>query len=310
MVTSTTQGPETAQVLRGLALNREPGWNFPGNFLEISFDEVGWNRSRLSLEPGPHCLDAEGQVDHAAVCVLADIALAASLREQVGVVQRMATVQMSLSFTGAPLQGRLEAEGVGMGQPDSVGSLQLLAALTIRAGGRTACHGTASFLALGNKDALSPMPMLQRGSVPGAADRLHAQDLDDVERRVHERAVAAATGELGFLSRFWGLVPVKISTGAVCVMDNGMQVGNRVGHTQGGISLALAAATGCNCAGPGWSLTNVTGWYVAAGRGTSLRCEARTLHRGASIAVIECETRDLQGRLVLRAITTHGRSAL
>src|SRR3546814_1296012 len=48
-------------VLRGLALNRHPGWNFPGNFLQISFDEVELDSSTLSLATGPHTSASEGR---------------------------------------------------------------------------------------------------------------------------------------------------------------------------------------------------------------------------------------------------------
>ncbi|MDH5264920.1 MAG: hypothetical protein OEX21_09245, partial [Betaproteobacteria bacterium] len=64
------------RVLRGLALNREPGFHFAGNFLGVSFDAITPAQSRVSLESGPHCEEADGQVNLGAVALLADIALA------------------------------------------------------------------------------------------------------------------------------------------------------------------------------------------------------------------------------------------
>lgn len=72
---------ELRQVLKGLALNRRPGWNFPGNFFELSFDEVGPDSARLSIEPGVHCLDADTQMNLGALAVLADIGMAAGMRQ-------------------------------------------------------------------------------------------------------------------------------------------------------------------------------------------------------------------------------------
>jgi hypothetical protein len=68
------------RVLRGLALNRIPGLHFPGNFLDVSFDRVGRKGVRLSLDPGPWCTDAAGEADLAALAMLADLALGASMR--------------------------------------------------------------------------------------------------------------------------------------------------------------------------------------------------------------------------------------
>ena len=38
------------QVIRGVLLNREPGYHFVGNFLDISFDHIAVRDSRLSME--------------------------------------------------------------------------------------------------------------------------------------------------------------------------------------------------------------------------------------------------------------------
>jgi acyl-coenzyme A thioesterase PaaI-like protein len=99
------------RVLRGIALNRIPGLHFPGNFLDVSFDRVGRKGVRLSVEPGPWCTDAAGEADLAALAMLADLALGASIRAQLSRETRIATVSLSLQFTGAPRTGRLEATG-------------------------------------------------------------------------------------------------------------------------------------------------------------------------------------------------------
>src|SRR6185436_20787765 len=99
------------RVLRGIALNRTPGFHFPGNFLDVSFDRVGRKLVQLSIDPGPWSADASGQTDLGALAILADLALGASIRAQLSRETRVATVSLSLQFTGAPRLGRLKARG-------------------------------------------------------------------------------------------------------------------------------------------------------------------------------------------------------
>ena len=93
------------------AAKSEPGFHFAGNFLDVSFDHVSRAASRLSLEPGLHCVDADGQVDLGSFAMLADLALAATVRANLERAQRLATVSMNLELTGVPRTGRLEAAG-------------------------------------------------------------------------------------------------------------------------------------------------------------------------------------------------------
>src|SRR5262245_30167346 len=101
--------PILARVLRAIAANRTPGFNFPGYFLELSFDRVEADRAVASLDTGPHDTDASGQMDIGALALLADMALAAALRDSVGATARLATVAMQIQLTGAPRTGRITA---------------------------------------------------------------------------------------------------------------------------------------------------------------------------------------------------------
>jgi hypothetical protein len=92
------------RVLRGIALNRTPGFHFPGNFLDVSFDKVGRKGVRLSIAPGPWSADASGQTDLGALAILADLALGASIRAQLSRETRVATVSLSLHFPKYALQ--------------------------------------------------------------------------------------------------------------------------------------------------------------------------------------------------------------
>jgi len=94
-------------VLRGIALNRQPGFHFPGNLLDVSFDRVGRGGTLLSLDAGPWCRGGDGQTDLASLMILADLACGSSVRARLTREARIATVSLSLQFTGAPRLGRL-----------------------------------------------------------------------------------------------------------------------------------------------------------------------------------------------------------
>ena len=89
------------RVLEGIALNRTPGFHFAGNFLAIELAEVG-SRTRVAMQPGPHSMEHDGQSHVAAVFMVADIALAASIRAQLSPATRLATVSMHVQLNGAP----------------------------------------------------------------------------------------------------------------------------------------------------------------------------------------------------------------
>jgi acyl-coenzyme A thioesterase PaaI-like protein len=308
--------PELHRVLKGLASNRQPGWNFPGNFLELSFDEVTENSSRLSLEPGSHCTDVDGGLNLAALCVLADIGMGVSMRRQLGVAGRMATVSMTLLFTGALRTGRVNLQAALEGFVQRATASQGIARAEIRAGDDDAllCSANSSFVALGNRQGLAALPMLRREDYAQVA-ALGPGDLTEDERAVYARAEEALNHQTEsssaepFIERFWGLMPERIDRGAVCRFSNGLHVGNRVGHTQGGITFALAARTSAAALGEGWQLVGVSASYVSPGTGPWLHAEVRIIHQGGLTAVARTEIRDASGRLVLDATTNHSRVA-
>ena len=58
-------------VLRGLALNRTPGYHFTGHFLSVSHDHVAIETARTSMKVGPHCAEANGSINYGALSVFA-----------------------------------------------------------------------------------------------------------------------------------------------------------------------------------------------------------------------------------------------
>jgi acyl-coenzyme A thioesterase PaaI-like protein len=302
--------PELRQVLKGLALNRQPGWNFPGNFLELSFDEVGPDTARLTLAPGPHCMDADGQMDLGALGVLADIGMAATMRQQVGLATRMATVAMHLQLTGAPRIGPLQALGSFDGFVTGLAGQQGLARAEIRSHDQLVGIASGTFMALGNREGTAPLPMRRRG-VDAEVPPLRVAELNEEERAVYARAQRALIddGKTSFIERFWGFVPQREGDGAACDFTNGLHAGNRVGHTQGGLTFALAAYTAVTALGNEWRLVGISAWYVSPGTGPSLRSESAIVHRGSLTAVVRTRISTADGRTVLETMTQHARAA-
>jgi acyl-coenzyme A thioesterase PaaI-like protein len=312
MAATLPTGDEQAireRVLRGLALNREPGFHFAGNFLDVSFDHVSRAASRLSLEPGLHCVDADGQVDLGSFAMLADLALAATVRANLERAQRLATVSMNLELTGVPRTGRLEAAGEFHGF-FSEGSGRLGQSRVVVTGGAgEVAFGSGSFMALRPPAGVTmhPAPNRRRDDAPPpqlAATGLKRDELEILQRADAALARVAADGS-AFVRRFWGYAPRRVAGGAAAAMKNGPHIGNRVGHAQGGIQLGLAAVTASAALPATWALTGISGWYISPGEGASLRARSEIVHHGRLTAVVRTEVTGKERRRVLEVVTTH-----
>ena len=295
------------RVLQGIALNRTPGFHFAGNFLGIEVPEVG-RKTRVTMEPGAHCVEANGETHLAAVFMVADIALATAIRAQLDPSQRLATVSMHLQLNGAPLAGAIECTGDFAGFAAGGVATQGLSRVTIRAGGVEVGFGHGAFMALEPPPGLTMFPL--------QPTRMHAVQLpdegtlNDSERDILRRADAAlAPGEGSFISRFFGIAPRKAQSGASCVLQNGLHVGNRVGHAQGGILMGLAGRTAAAAVGSGWTLASIAAAFVSPGEGDLLEATASVVHRGRWTAAARTQVGVPGGRRVLEVATTHSRQA-
>jgi acyl-coenzyme A thioesterase PaaI-like protein len=296
-----------ARVLRGIALNREPGWHFSGNFLEISFDRVDSGDTRVSLAAGPHCNDREGRANLGAVAMLADMALATSIRATLPPETRLATVSMHLQFTGHPARGRLQASGRFQGFVADARGRQGLAEVTLAGEAGAVCFGTGSFMALEPPPGvvMHPLPIRNAKSSPAAPLPQGALKDDELEllRRAEESLATMSHGD--FLSRFWGYEPVHAPGGARCTLTNGAHVGNRVGHAQGGILMGLAAVTAEAALPSSWRLGSITACFVSPGIGAKLRARSKVVHRGRLTAVVRTEVLGAERKRVLEVLSTH-----
>lgn len=284
------------RVLRGIALNRIPGLHFPGNFLDVSFDHVARDASRLSIDAGPWCADADGQMALGALAMLADLALAACIRARLTRETRLATVSMHLQFTGAPRTGRLQARGEFQGFfRDAAGRLGM-SRVSVAGNAGQVCYGTGTFMALQPPKGMTlhPVPLRNRKSREPA--RLGERDLDPEERKILQRTDAALAAPGAFIRNFWG---------GRTTLENGLHAGNRVGHAQGGILVGLAAASAAAALPAGWKLSGITALYISPGEGRRLRAGSTVIHRGGLTAVVRTRITGKNRRRVLEVVTTH-----
>ena len=285
-----------ARVLRGIALNRTPGFHFPGNFLDISFDRVSRASTRLSLDPGPWCRGSDGQTDLASLTILADLACGAAVRAQISREARIATVSLSLQFTGAPRTGRLAAAGEFQEFfRDGAGRLGLSRVSVTGSAGQI-CYGTASFMALAppKNVTLHPVPLRNRRSASPVD--LNEKDLVREEKKILGRADAALASGGNFIEKFWG---------GDGVLQNGLHAGNRVGHAQGGILIALAARGAAAQLAGAWRLAGMTALYISPGEGRILYAKSTVVHRGGLTAVVRTQILGKNRRRVLEVLSTH-----
>lgn len=294
------------RVVRAIALNREPGFHFAGNFLQISFDRTDPADTLVHVGSGAHCTDADGRVNIGVVGILADMALAASIRGGMDPSTRLATVSMSLQFTGLPAKGDLHAASQFEGFFESGHSRQGQSRVELQGDAGPICHGHGAFMALepppGFK--LFPMPSGERSAAP-----IPEPDLTRDERALLRHADATlAQGSDDFLARFWGYSAAhRKAHGAACVMKNGPHVANRVHHVQGGILLGLAATTAAAALPASWALTGLTACFTSPGQGRALRAASKIAHHGLMTAVVRTEILGPGRRRVLEVLSAHSR---
>lgn len=302
-----------AQLLRGIALNREPGYHFAGNFLDLSYDHVGTDYTALSVDVLPHCAQRDGQLGLAGFAILADLVMAAAVRAGLPSHTRLATVTMNLQFTGALRTGRLEGRGAMLGFVEGAAGQQGVSTVQIGNAAGAVCTGTGTFMVLKPPKGveLHPVPHRRRGENP--TPEIPGGKLRPDEKKIlaiADDALARSQAQGGtFIEHFWGVDAKHVAGSAQSVVKNGPHIGNRVGHVQGGILLGLAADNAVAALTPHWQLTALSAWYISPGEGRSLRIRSKVVHHGRLVAVVRTEVtgrgRDGGRRKVFELMTTH-----
>lgn len=295
------------RVLRALAANRAPGFHFPGYFLELTWPHVGPDSVSHAMTVGPHCLDAKGAVAPPALGVVIDGALATAPRLVIEPGGRQATVHLDVQYTGVEPREDLYMEATLEGFFAADTARQAITRGVLKSGDRAVAYATGTFMVLPPPEGvkLAPLPWQQGDTRP---DPLEMSALDEKERAVVRAAQAALSSHDGvhtFFERFVGIEPKHTAAGASCRVAIGAQIGNRVGHVQGGIQLGLAQATAAAAVPRHPAVSNISAWYISPGRGESLTAQSKVIHAGRSLAVVRTEIRNADGGLVLEAVSNH-----
>src|SRR5688500_12792309 len=289
------------RVLRAIALNRTPGYHFPGNFIDLSFDRVASGDTRVSYEAA--------ESDIGSLAVLADFALGTAIRADLDPATRLATVSMTLELAAVPPAGTVSAAArchafVGQGE-GRIGR----ARVSIEAGSGEVGYGSGAFMVLKPPPGveLHPVPHRRRGDPEPPL--LEARDLAPDELLILRHAEEALQQQKKpFMRQFWGFLPEAAPGGATCVMPNGPHVGNRVGFVQGGILFGLAATTATAALPETWRLSLMSAAFISPGDGPALRAQASVVHKGQRAAVVRTEPARSDGRRVLDVMSTHAAS--
>lgn len=304
--------PFSQQVQRALYAARTPGWMFPAHLMDVYFEqEVSENGAIAWMHIGAHCLDASGLVSKAAVALLADVCMAAAVRGYVGKSVRIATVTMRLSFNQRPRQGRLRAVAKVQFLPRDLRVNVAVVSLRIEDQAGVLCAtGEATFAVLDNKQGMPQHPLPTHSTLAAALD---PSEFTEQEQTIWERANACERSGAGALEHFWSLVFSLEHSDAGVVrkeIDIARHNGNRVGHLQGGVLLALLANASEAVPNAPFVLTDISVQYLEPVIGPHAVVEAKPLRVGRNAAFIHTTISDRQGNLLAAAQASLVKKAL
>ncbi len=295
------------RALRALTGNRNPGYHFAGHFLGLQCRHFDKGAVVFDLEPGPHCVDADGTMNLGALLLLADMALAASTRLYVDSSARTATLCLRVEFTGVPARGLLRAEAKSTGFSTHTALAQAACAGTVCAAGTEAVRMSGIWVAPPAPEgrALNPLPW--ESADAATIQTLLPAQLDALEKMVMRR-VGQAMREAphgSFPRNLWEPVVRHTPRGAASRLTVGMHVGNRVGHVQGGLLLNAALATAIGAVPHHPLLTAASAWFISPGQGKALTSRSTVLQKGRNVAVVRTEVFATGGKRVLEAVSNH-----
>jgi acyl-coenzyme A thioesterase PaaI-like protein len=296
------------RTLSALAGNRVPGFHFAGYFLEFEWPRVGERDIVQTIEAGAHCVDADGTVSPAVLTIHVDGVLAMAVRLGVEAGARLATVNLTLQYTGhAASSGPLSGEAALEGFYEGGAVRHAISRGVVTSGGRAVCYASGTFVLLPTPPdvKLGPLPWETGAATP---QPLEHNELTPTERtvvRAADAALKASDSQHAFIERFWGILPKATAGGATCRVKISPQIGNRVGHVQGGILLGLAQATASAAVPHHPAVSTISAWYISPGHGKSLTVRSKIVHAGRSFAVVKTEIRNADRSLVLDAVSNH-----
>jgi acyl-coenzyme A thioesterase PaaI-like protein len=301
------------KAMRAIALNRTPGYSFCGNFFDFSYDSADQDHSIVHVKPEGQSVGSNGQIHTVVQAILADMGLATCLRYNIGDRHRTATVSLSLQFTGVEPCGDLVATSHSQAHLQGVQGRQGISQTRLISGDALVAIGTAAFMIMPMPQGtiLPPVPWVSQK--PPDNPPLDLNSLNETERwildRVRQSVFDSEQGGQNFLSHFLTLDTQPMGDGAMCDVENGPHIGNRVGHVQGGIILAIGMVCASAALGDEWLLSGVTATYISPGEGETVRAQSVIVHQGRMTAVVKTAVKSGSGKTALEVLSTHARRA-
>jgi acyl-coenzyme A thioesterase PaaI-like protein len=301
------------KAMRAIALNRTPGYSFCGNFFDFSYDSADQDHSIVHVKPEAQSTGSNGQIHIVVQAILADMGLATCLRYNIGDRHRTATVSLSLQFTGVEPCGDLVATSHSQAHLQGVQGRQGISQTRLTSGDALVAIGTAAFMIMPMPQGtiLPPVPWVSQK--PPDNLPLDLQSLNETEswilERVRQSVIDSEQGGQNFLAHFLTLDTQPTSDGAICNVENGPHIGNRVGHVQGGIILAIGMVCATAALGDEWLLSGVTATYISPGEGETVRAQSVIVHQGRMTAVVKTSVKSGSGKTALEVLSTHARRA-
>lgn len=283
-----TGDPVRARALRAVARTRALGLHFYGHFIGVTGRPPAGGHARLEAAAEPLGVGSDA-MSPLSLATLADLALGAAIRSRVAPGARLATVTLALQHTRAPSQGPLVADARAMHVADGQG----VAHCRLEAGGVLVGQAQGWFSALPTPPGTSLGLMPWEHEPPPPVPILDAADLTEVEaaavraaEEAGERAARAGTAVSQELLAFvWQPGLDGRSRGVLAI---GPELGNRVGHVQGGALYAAAAEAALRAAGaPDAALADGYVQFLRPGDGASLVAEGAILRQGRRVAFAE-----------------------
>ena len=295
-------------VLRAISSNRAPGMHFAGYFLGFTPRRFKTDGVEFTVEPGPHCADANGVVNRAALLFAADMTLAAASRVFVDPNVRTATLMLRVEFTAEPARGTLEVSGRGSGFSPHTALPESVAAGRVVCGGREVMRMSGTWVLPPAPKGMTMRGLPWEGGEDGAQwPLLKKSELDaaekDVIRRVGKAMRVMQNGDL--LTNLCNPVARRTANGASGRLAVGMHIGNRVGHVQGGFLINAALVTAEAAVPEHPILTGASAWYISPGQGKVITSRSTILQSGRNVAVVRTELFAAGRKRVLEVISNH-----
>jgi acyl-coenzyme A thioesterase PaaI-like protein len=287
------------RALKAVGRTRSVGPHFYANLLEISYPQRDASDFVLGMADDPAGHNAPVAVG--AMATLADLALGAAVRREVGPSRRLATVTLDLSFTGTVARGEVQARPqITWVEPGAQRQAHARCDVHDR-GGNLLATGSAWFMAVpvpaGTTMPALPWEVDQATAQPVASDQLDAVEREAVEVTLVAGKLAAENGTSvidELLRPRWGESVGQLVQGT---LDLGPAITNRVGHAQGGALFGVAAAAALRAAGDDMQLATAKMQYMRPGAGDRLVTSATLLRRGTVVAFVHSQI-DAAGGLV------------